>query len=63
MAFNIQQRVFDAQGEYLEDAAIRYREELMDLFAASPEGQALVRQEAAVGWADTFMDWVLPTSG
>ena len=56
MTFDIQQRVFDAQGEYLEDAAIRYRERLMDLFVASPEGQELVRQGGAVGWADTFMD-------
>jgi hypothetical protein len=56
MRFDIQQRVFDAQGEYLEDAAIRYREQLMDRFAASPEGQALVRQGGWVGWADTFMD-------
>ena len=56
MTFNIQQRVFDAQGEYLEDAAIRYREELMDRFVAAPEGQELVRQGGAVGWADTFMD-------
>lgn len=56
MTFDIQQRVFDAQGEYLEDAASRYREELMELFVASPEGQELVRQGGAVGWADTFMD-------
>jgi hypothetical protein len=56
MTFAIQQPVFDAQGEYLEDVAIRYREELMDLFVASPEGQELVREGAAVGWADTFMD-------
>jgi hypothetical protein len=56
MTFNIQQRVFDADGEYLEDAAIRYREELMDFFVISQEGQEVVRQGAAVGWADTFMD-------
>jgi hypothetical protein len=56
MTFDIQQRVFDTQGEYLEDAAIRYREQLMDRFVASPEGQELVRQGGAVGWADTFMD-------
>jgi hypothetical protein len=56
MTFDIQQHVFDARGEYLEDAAIRCREELMDRFVTSPEGQELVRQGGAVGWADTFMD-------
>ncbi len=56
MTFNIQQRVFDAHGEYLEDAAFRYREELIELFVVSPEGQELVGQGGAVGWADTFMD-------
>ncbi len=57
MAFDIYQRVFDEDGEYLEEAALRYRDELMELFAASPEGQELVRQRGAAGWADTFMDY------
>ena len=32
MAFDIYQPVFDQDGEYLEDAAMRYREQLMELF-------------------------------
>ncbi len=56
MNFNIQQPVFDPDGEYLEEAAERYRRVLMERFEASPEGQELVRQGGSVGWADTFMD-------
>ena len=56
MNFNIQQPVFDADGEYLEEAAERYREVLMERFEASAEGQDLVRQGGTVGWADTLMD-------
>ncbi len=55
MTFDIHERVFDAHGEYLEEAALRYREELLDLFTTSPEGQELVRQGGTVGWADTFL--------
>ena len=54
--FNIQQPVFAPDGEYLEEAAARYREELMERFEASAEGQDLVRQGGSVGWADTLMD-------
>src|SRR2546426_1633760 len=56
MSFNIQQPVFNPDGEYLEEAAIRYREVLMEAFVASTEGQDLVHQGGAVGWADTLMD-------
>ena len=56
MSFDIRQLVFSPDGEYLEDAAIRYREVLMEAFEASPEGQDLVRQGGSVGWAETCMD-------
>src|SRR6266852_4886075 len=56
MSFDIHQPVFSPDGEYLEDAAIRYREVLMERFEASPEEQDLVRQGGTVGWADTLMD-------
>ena len=56
MKFDIQQPVFNPDGEYLEEAAERYREVLMERFEASPEGQDLVRQGGTVGWADTLMD-------
>ena len=56
MTFDIHECVFDAHGEYLEEAALRYHEELLDLFTTSPEGQELVRQGGTMGWADTFLD-------
>jgi hypothetical protein len=56
MSFDIQEPVFTPDGEYLEEAAIRYREELMERFVASPEGQELAHQGSAVGWAETFMN-------
>jgi hypothetical protein len=56
MSFDIQRPVFSPDGEYLEDAAILYREVLMEGFEASPEGQDLVRQGGTVGWADTCME-------
>jgi hypothetical protein len=58
MAFDIYERLFDEDGEYEEEATFRYRDELMELFVASPEGQELVRQRGVVaGWADMFMDY------
>jgi hypothetical protein len=56
MAFDIYQPVFDQDGEYLEDAAMRYREALMELFAVSVEGKTLLDQGIELGWADTMMD-------
>lgn len=55
MAFDIHQRVFDEDGEYSEKEVDRYIGELMDLFAASPEGQELMQQGSQIGWADSFM--------
>jgi hypothetical protein len=56
MSFDIQQPVFSPDGEYLEDAAIHYRDVVMEGFADSPEGQDLVRQGGTIGWADTLME-------
>jgi len=44
-------------GNYLEEAAFDYREQLMDLFAASPEGQALLDQGDDLGWANMMLDY------
>ena len=57
MAFDIHQSVYSEDGEYLEDAALDYREQLMDLFAASPEGQALLDQGDDLGWANHMMNY------
>jgi hypothetical protein len=56
MDFDIHERVVD-DGEYLEDAAIQYRERLMEVFATSAEAQKLVDQDCAIGWAETFMEY------
>ncbi len=52
MAFDIRQPVFNEDGDYLEEAAFDYRKQLMDLFAASPEGQALLDQGNDLGRAN-----------
>ena len=54
--FDIRQPVYGLDGEYLEEAAIHYREVVMERFADSPEGQDLVRQGGTIGWADTLME-------
>ena len=41
MSFDINEAVFDAKGTTLEEQALRYEHDLMEQFAASPEGQAL----------------------
>jgi len=56
MDFDIHERVVD-DGEYLEDAAIQYRERLMEVFAASAEAQEFSDQDRAIGWAETFMEY------
>ncbi len=57
MAFDIRQPVFNEDDNYLEEAAFDYREQLMDLFAASPEGQALLDQGDDLGWANMMLDY------
>ena len=56
MAFDIHQKVFDEDGEYLEKEAIQYREDLMELFAASVEGKTLLDEGLEPGWSDMMMD-------
>jgi hypothetical protein len=57
MTFDIHQPVFDKEsGDYLEDVAIQYREELVALFDASVEGQTLKDEGIEPGWADTVID-------
>ena len=41
MSFDLNEAVFDSEGSYLEEKAVRYEHTLMDQFAASPEGQAI----------------------
>lgn len=57
-AFNIYQLVFDhTTGDYLEEQAQSYREQLLALFSQSPEGQTLKGQEEEdMGWAGTMLE-------
>ena len=50
MSFDINEAVFDSKGTYLEEQAVRYEEDLMDQFAASPEGQAIKERGIELGW-------------
>jgi hypothetical protein len=57
MEFDIHQQLFDKEsGEYLEEAAFQYREELGALFASSVEGKMLEDEGIELGWANLVMD-------
>lgn len=60
MTFDIHQRVFDSDGLPREKIAVRYREQLVQLFAQSPEAQALTEQKFQIGnHADAMIDFGL----
>ena len=57
MTFAIDQPVFDPEsGEYLEEVAFQYREELESLFEASVEGKRLEDEGIQPGWVDILLD-------
>lgn len=57
MTFSIHQPVFDPEsGEYLEEAALQYREDLESLFEASVEGKRLEAEGIQPGWVDSLLD-------
>jgi hypothetical protein len=50
MPFTIDQPVFDPEsGEYLEEVALQYREDLESLFEASSEGKRLEEEGIQLG--------------
>ena len=58
MTFNINQSVFSRDGEYLEKPAMRYREQLLEMFSQSPEWKALEEEGIEPGgWADMVMEY------
>ena len=57
MAFDIYQQVFDRDGVPLEKKAWAYIDQLMELFAQSPEGQQLLGEGIEPGWAGMMMDY------
>ena len=63
MSFAINEAVFDAQGHYLEEKAVRYEEALMEQFAASPEGQAIQGRGTELGWARAMLHYAITYPG
>ena len=62
-AFDIHQQMFDEDGEYLEEAAFRYRRELEELFEASVEAKTLEDEGIEPGWVDILMDLAMRYQG
>lgn len=56
MSFDIHQDLF-ANDDYPEDAVEAYRDELVDRFYASPEGQALFEEVERGGFAGLLIDY------
>jgi len=63
MSFDINEAVFDEQGTYLQEKAVRYEEVLMDQFAASPEGQAITERGTELGWAGVMIHYAISSRG
>src|SRR5713226_9789811 len=57
MTFNIHQQVFDRDGMPLEKKANQYKDQLVQLFGQSPEGQALWSEGIEPGWANMLLDF------
>lgn len=55
MAFDIYQQVFDEDGEYLEETASQYCQELEELFESSIEAQTLRDEGIESGWVYHLM--------
>ncbi len=62
MAFDINQPVF-SDGEFLEKQGHRYIDQLVELFNASPEGQALRSQGEDAGWSSTVLEYAFTYLG
>ncbi len=63
MSFDINEAVFDEQGMYLEEKAVRYEHALMEQFAASPEGQAVSQEGTELGWAGAMIHYAINYPG
>src|SRR5829696_6851982 len=57
MTFHIGQDIFDDHGNYLEEQVTAYVDQLLALFDASPEGQALVTQGIEPRWTSMILDY------
>jgi hypothetical protein len=63
MSFDINEAVFDSQGTYLEEQTVRYEQALMEQFAVSPEGQAIVQKGIELGWAGAMIHYAISSLG
>jgi hypothetical protein len=63
MSFDINEPVFDEQGTYLEEPALRYEHALMEQFSASPEGQAITQMGTELGWAGAMIHYAINYPG
>ena len=63
MSFDINEAVFDEEGTYLEEPALRYEAALMAQFAASPEGQAITETGTELGWAGAMIHYAITYPG
>jgi hypothetical protein len=63
MSFDINEAVFDEQGTYLEEPALRYEHALMEQFSASPEGQAMTQTGTELGWASAMIHYAMNYPG
>jgi hypothetical protein len=63
MSFDLNAAVFDEQGTYLEEQAVRYEEALMDQFVASPEGQAITQAGTELGWTRAMIHYAITYAG
>jgi hypothetical protein len=63
MSFDIHEAVFDEQGTYLEEKAVRYEHTLMEQFTASPEGQAITQTGTELGWAGVMIHYAITSPG
>jgi hypothetical protein len=63
MSFDINEAVFDEQGTYLEEPALRYEHALMEQFSASQEGQAITQTGTELGWAGAMIHYAINYPG
>jgi len=63
MSFDLNEAVFDEQGSYLEEKAVRYEHALMEQFATSPEGQAIKERGTELGWAGAMIHYAIAYPG
>jgi hypothetical protein len=63
MSFVINEAVFDSKDTYLEEKALRYEHDLMEQFAASPEGQAITQKGTELGWAGAMIHYAISSLG